>query len=182
MAITTRVITDPTAVPPPDIIWIDGIRGDFQIVAAPGQGPRGGLRGGQALASAICLCLFTDTQCDPSELTIFMRGDSRGWAGDGFDIDAGAGERPLGSKLWLYRRSELVAETGRKIEDECRRCLQTLIDQKACVRIDAAATVDAPNGRVGVVISLYGDDGAQIFAAKFDDLWQALDGVSNPIS
>ena len=182
MAITTRVLADPAAIPAPDIIWIDGVRGDFQIVSAPGQGPRGGLRGGQALASAICLLLFTDAQCDETELTPFSGGDRRGWVGDGFDLDAGAGEGPLGSKLWLFRRSALVDETGRAIEDECRRCLQTLIAQKACARIDVAATVDAPNGHVGVVIDLYGEDGAQIFAAKFDDLWQALNGVQHPIS
>jgi phage gp46-like protein len=173
MAITTRVVADPQAIPAPDIIW-DGVRGDFALVSAAGQGPRGGLRGGQAFATAVCLLLFTDAQIDDSELTIFMQGDKRGWAGDGFDIDATAGETALGSKLWLYRRAELVAETGRAIEDETRRVLQTLLDQKACARIDVAATVDAPNGRVALQIDIYGDDGARVFAQKFDDLWQAM--------
>jgi phage gp46-like protein len=173
MAISTRVLAEPTAVPAPDIVW-DGRRGDFAIVSGAGQGPRGGLRGGQAFATAVCLLLFTDVQCDESELTSFMAGDRRGWAGDGFDIDAAVGETALGSKLWLYRRSELTDETGRKIEDEARRVLQSLIDQQACARIDLAASVDAPGGRVTLDIEIYGEDGARLFARKFDDLWQAM--------
>lgn len=180
--LTTTVLGDPSAVPPPDLVW-DGQRGDFALVTSPGQGPRGGLRGGQALATAICMLLFTDAQCDASELTFEMRGDRRGWVGDCFDLDAGAGETALGSKLWLYRRSPLVADTGRKIEDEARRCLQTLIDpQQACVRIDVAAVVDGVAGRVALSINLYGQDGSQIFAARFDDLWQAVARVEAPLA
>jgi phage gp46-like protein len=173
MSISTRVLAEPAAIPPPDIVW-NGLRGDFALVSGTGQGPRGGLRGGQAFATAVALLLFTDAQCADSELTIFMAGDRRGWAGDGFDLDATAGETPLGSKLWLYRRSELTDETGRKIEDEARRVLQTLIDQQACARIDLAAAVDAPGGRVMLDIEIYGKTGAKLFAKKFDDLWQAM--------
>jgi phage gp46-like protein len=173
MAITTRALSDPQAIPAPDIIW-NGVRGDFALAVAPGHGPRGGLRGGEAFATAVCLLLFTDAQIDDSELTVFMGGDRRGWAGDGFDIDATAGETALGSKLWTYRRAVLVAETGHAVEDEARRVLQTLIDQKACARIDAAATVDAPNGRLTLALDFYGEDGARVFALKFDDLWQAM--------
>ncbi|MCW2276384.1 hypothetical protein GJ654_18830 [Rhodoblastus acidophilus] len=169
MAITTRVLTTKNAVPPPDIVW-NGVRGDFALAAD------GGLRGGETFASAVCMLLFSDAACEKSDLTMFDNGDRRGWIGDAFDIDAGAGEGPMGSLLWRFRRSELVAETGYKVEDAARSALRPLITQKACARIDVSAEVDAPAGLIRLFVTIYGEDGGVMWAARFDILWQAIAG------
>lgn len=159
---------------PPDIVW-DGFRGDFALVDGPDQGPDGGLKSGQQLATAVAMLLFTDARADATDLRFEHAGDRRGWVGDGFDI--ASGETELGSRLWLFRRHELIAETGRLIEDEALRALQPLIDQQAVVSIRAAAEVDAGAGRIALALDLFGRNGERVYHARFDDLWKALDAL-----
>ena len=83
---------------------------------------------------------------------------------------------PLGSKLWLYRRHELTNLTGLEMAAEAKRALQPLIDQRAVVRIDASAAVDKAQGQVLLTVNLYGRDGRETYADKFDLLWRRADG------
>ena len=160
---------------PPDIVW-DGTVGDFALSAGGDNGGAGGLVAANPLRTAILLLLFTDARAESYELRSEHRGDRRGWVGDGFDIDRSAGAAPLGSKLWLYRRHELTDLTGLEMAAEAKRALQPLIDQRAVVRIEAAATVDKARGRVLLTVNLYGRDGREAYADKFDLLWRRADG------
>jgi phage gp46-like protein len=168
-----RIIPLGAEAPPqlsPDLVW-NGVTGDLAV-----SGP--GLRSQQQLATAVLICLMTDRRVDPSEL---RDGDeNKGWPGDAAFIRRTG--RPLGSRLWLLRRRTVSeAETPRLAEDYAREALQTLIDQEACVRVDAVATADPVRNRLDLDIALYGRDGAAVYQQKFGVLWEQLDGVSKPL-
>ncbi|MCJ2143745.1 phage GP46 family protein [Methylobacterium sp. E-066] len=160
---------------PFDIVW-NGIVGDFAVSTGGDDGPAGGLVSANPLRTAVLLLLFTDARADAASLRFDHRGDRRGWPGDGFDIDAAAGEAPLGSLLWLFRRSALLDATGAQIEAEVQRALKPLIRQGAAARITTSAVVDKANGRVALSVGLYGRDGSQSYSDKFDILWRRADG------
>lgn len=152
----------------PDVVIIDGTTGDFVL------DERTGLRAENPIATAIVLCLLTDARASTDELRYEHAGDARGWPGDGFDIDASRGETELGSKLWLYRRHELTDETGRAVEDETRRSLQTLIRQGVAARIDVTATVQKAEGRIALDVVVVGRDGRNAASVRFDPLWKLV--------
>ncbi|MGU3665799.1 phage GP46 family protein [Methylobacterium sp. A49B] len=160
---------------PWDIVW-NGTVGDFAISAGGDDGPAGGFVSANPLRTAVLLLLFSDCRAEDQDLRFEHRGDRRGWPGDGFDIDTAAGEAPLGSLLWLFRRSVLRDATGAQIEAEVQRALKPLIRQGAVVKVSATATVDKANGRVALAIGLYARDGSQVYADKFDILWRRADG------
>lgn len=160
---------------PPDIVW-DGRVGDFAVSVSAAQGPVGGLQATNPLTTAILLSLFTDARVETGDLRIEHRGDRRGWPGDGFDVDTAAGEGPLGSCLWLFRRSVLLDATGMEVEAEAERALQPLVRQGAAASVKASASVDKAAGRVALSVAIYGRDGAQSYASKFDILWRRIDG------
>ncbi|GJD65181.1 phage GP46 family protein [Methylobacterium frigidaeris] len=163
------------AVLPPDIVW-NGTVGDFAVSTDPADGPVGGLVAANPLRTAILLLLFTDARADPRDLRFEHRGDARGWPGDGFDVDTANGEAPLGSLLWLYRRRELSDLTAREIAAEAERALKPLLDQGAATTVTASATADKVGGRVLLSVGVYGRDGSEAYAAKFDLLWKRADG------
>ena len=163
------------AVLPPDVVW-NGTVGDFAIAKNAAEGGAGGLVAANPLRTAVLLLLFTDARADTSELRFEHRGDRRGWVGDGFDVDRTRGEAPLGSKLWLYRRHELDDDTGRQVAAEARRALEPLIGQHAVVRIDVDFEVDKARGQIRLSVKLYGRDGREAYADKFDLLWRRADG------
>src|SRR5579884_1431994 len=107
----------------PDIVW-NGMAGDFAMAAGNADGGAGGFQAQAPVETAVLLCLFTDGEADPSQLTFEMGGDRRGWVGDGFDLDTGAGEAPIGSLFWLYRRHVLDDMTAAELEAEAQRALK----------------------------------------------------------
>lgn len=163
------------AVLPPDIVW-NGYVGDFAVSLRPQDGPVGGLVAANPLRTAVLILLFTDARAEAAQLRFEHGGDRRGWPGDGFDMDRAAGEAPLGSTLWLYRRHDLNDDTGRAMAAEAERALHPLIAQKAVARIDVGFVVDKMAGAVRLSIALYGRDGRQSFAERFDYLWRQVDG------
>jgi phage gp46-like protein len=160
---------------PPDIIW-NGIVGDFAISGGGDDGPAGGLVSANPLRTAVLLLLFTDARADAASLRFEHQNDRRGWPGDGFDVDSAAGEAPLGSLLWLYRRSALLDVTGAEIEAEAYRALKPLIRQGVAAKAIVSALVDKSAGRVALTVNLYGRAGAQVYADRFDMLWRRSDG------
>ena len=158
---------------PPDIVW-NGTVGDFRLVAAPADGPAGGLQGRAPLATAVLLCLFTDGRASPEDLRAEHAGDRRGWPGDGFDLDTARGEAPLGSLLWLFRRSALTDLTALEVQAAAETALQPLIAQGAAVAVRTEARLDKAAGRLALGVGLYGRDGSERYAATFDLLWQNL--------
>ena len=161
---------------PPDIVW-NGFVGDFAISTNLADGGVGGFVSRNPIKTAVLLLLFTDARVDPTNLRFEHKGDPRGWAGDGFDVDTASGEAPLGSRLWLYRRSILIAKTFAEIRDEIDRALQPLIKQGAAVRIDVTGELLSSQNTVRAAIDIYGRDKDKVYSARFDPLWRRADGL-----
>jgi phage gp46-like protein len=155
----------------PDLVW-DGLMGDLAL-AGP-DGLRGGLRARATLETAVLICLMTDARAETAEL---RDGDvNRGWPGDSFDL--AEGEAPIGSKLWLLRRSTVDAvETPRRAEDYARAALQPLIDQDAVARVDVAAEGDPARNRLTLAVTLTDRDGVTLVATRYAVLWDQLNGI-----
>lgn len=170
---------------PPDLIWLKadgsragtgyGVRGDFAVSVALSDGP-GGLEAKDPLRTGVIALLFSDVRVEGYEIDAGRAGDQRGWPGDGFDVDTAAGEQPLGSKLWLLRRMDLNDQTAMWAQAEAKRALNPLKVQGLCVKIDAKATPDFANDTMWLAIALYGRDGAQVYAEKFDLVWKLATG------
>ena len=165
------------AVLPPDILW-NGTSGDFAVSTTQADGGAGGLVAKNPYETAVLLLLFTDARADLTDLRFEHHGDRRGWVGDAFDVDAAAGEAPLGSFLWLLRRTTLNPRSFAAIKAEVLRALNPLIAQGAAVRIDVdGSTMDQVAGRVALAIDIYGRDRRQVYAGKFDFLLRRADGL-----
>lgn len=161
----------------PDLGW-DGIIGDLIINPLTHPDAPGDFRSEQGLATQVLICLMTDRRVDPSEL---RDGDeNRGWIGDSFDTQAG--ETPIGSRLWLLRRSALYEGIETVAEAYVREALQPLLDCGSAVRVDVTITVDRPGNRLSYVVALYGRNGAQIYNNKFELLWRQIDGMDHPLA
>jgi phage gp46-like protein len=155
----------------PDLELDDYGVGDLVLNALSHDTQPGDFRAEQGLRSQVIICLGTDRRVDPSEL---RSGDeNRGWVGDSFDM--AQGETPLGSKLWLLRRSALYPGIETLAETYAREALQPLLAQKAVVRVDVTATASNEQNRLDLDVKLYGRDGATVFAEKFGLLWRQID-------
>lgn len=145
---------------PPDLLW-NGSAADFRLDQVRG------LASNSPLETAVILLLFTDAPADPVEMSDGLAGDFRGYPGDGV-----SGERPLGSKLWLYRRQALTDQVIAAIKAEIKRALEPLLDQRVAVRIDVETEADKPRSRLNIGISIYGRDGAKKYNESFEFIWR----------
>lgn len=158
----------------PDLVWDTANQvGDLALPSISDPVNPGGLVAQQAIATAVLICLQTDRRVDPTEM---RDGDvNRGWPGDAFDLQPG--DAPLGSKLWLLRRSALDPDIELRATDYAREALQPLLDQGVAVRADVAATSDPARSRLDLYIGLYGRDGAVLFQKRFAVLWDQVNGL-----
>lgn len=161
----------------PDLIW-DGIVGDLAINPLTHPDAPGDLRAEQGLATQVLIHLMTDARVETSELR--DGDDNRGWFGDSFDVMDG--EQPIGSRLWLLRRSALTDGIEIEAQDYAREALQPLLSQSAVARIDVAAVADRANSRLDLTVTIYGRNGDVTFDKKFELLWRQIDGVDNPLA
>lgn len=162
----------------PDTIW-NGVSGDWALAGDAADNP-GGLRASAMLATSVLLCLMTDAHAEADELP---DGEgNRGWAGDGFDIRDDLGERQIGSKLWLLRRSTASDATAIRAEDYARAALQTLIDQGAVAGVDVKASAKPAERRIDLEITLFDRAGGVVFDRRFAVLWEQARGLQHPLS
>lgn len=162
----------------PDTLW-DGTQGDWALAGNDKANP-GGLRAHAELATAVLLCLMTDARVEPDELP--PEEQNRGWPGDSFDLRTDLGETPIGSKLWLLRRSTASDATALRAEDYARAALQPLIDQRAVSSVDVVATASPAERRIDLNIVLKDRDGAVVYDRRFGVLWEQLRGLDRPLA
>lgn len=176
--VALRIITETVNAPSlfPDTVW-DGFVGDYAPAAPNEPSNFGGLRARAPLETAALLCLMTDARAQASDSIPDGSGDPRGWCGDQCDPTAA----PIGSRLWLLRRSILSDEVARAAEGYAREALQTLIAQKAVASIDVAASANLAAGRLELFVKLYKQDGTLSASTNFSLLWDRNHGVSNPL-
>ena len=169
-----------------DSVW-DPAKGfaDWALAGADEPHNRGGLAAKAGLATAVTLLLFTDKRIDPTHpLAWLADGDARGWWGDGVDVRAELGEAALGSHLWLLERAPLTIDgvsAARWAEQLAREALMPLIAQGAAVRIELAAAANEVRNRLELTVALFGRDGAQAYAQKFDLLWRQVSEYVPPV-
>ena len=158
----------------PDLCWF-GHHADMVLAGPDAANNRGAFRSEHEIETAVIICLMTDVAVDESEL---RDGDeNRGWPGDGFDLVGY--ERPLGSKLWLLRRSVVDEErVPRLAERYAAEALETLIEQGVCVRIEVSARGIPAENRLELSVALFGRDGIAIYQQRFSLLWQQVTHVS----
>lgn len=161
----------------PDIGW-NGQVGDLILNPLTHPSAPGDFRAEQGLATQVLICLMTDRRVEASELPEGV--ENRGWIGDSFDLVGD--ETPIGSKLWLLRRSALYDGIEIKAQDYALEALQPLLKQKAVARVDVTATADRRANRLYLSVSLYGRDGTRLYDNRFEILWRQIDGVGNPLS
>lgn len=162
----------------PDTVW-NGVTGDWALA---GNDPANneGLRARAALATAVLLCLMTDARAAADELP---EGETnRGWPGDSFDLREDLGETPIGSKLWLLRRSTASAATALKAEDYAREALQCLVEQRAVSSVTVTATASPADRRIDLQIVLKDRDGGIAYDGRFGVLWEQLRGLDRPLA
>ena len=161
----------------PDLVLDARGVGDLVLTSLIGGGNPGDFQAGQGLRTQVIIALMTDARVEASELS----GDeaNRGWIGDTFDTMAHEG--PIGSKLWLLRRTAMTDDIEMRAALYARAALQTLIDQQAVVRVDVSAVADRAAARLDLDIALYGRAGAQVYHEKFELLWRQVDGLDRQI-
>lgn len=163
----------------PDTVW-DGFIGDWAIAGSTDADHPFGLRSRAQLATAVLLCLMTDARVQPDELP---DGETnRGWPGDSFDLREDLGEQPIGSKLWLLRRSVASDATALAAQDFAREALQTLIDQRVVSAVEVVGTATPADRRVDLQIVLKDKAGAVSFDGRFGVLWEQNNGMEHPLS
>lgn len=162
-----------------DSVW-DSERGfaDWALADPDETANRGGLRAKAAIDTAVVLLLFTDRRVEPTHPLYWLAdGEQRGYFGDGIDVRDDLQEGPLGSHLWLLERAPLTIaglSAAQWAQQFATDALSTLVDQGVAVRIDVSATADERNGRLDLVVDLYGRDGARIYNRNFDVLWKQV--------
>jgi phage gp46-like protein len=168
--------TDPYRIP--DLVLDGHGVADLAINSLLAGDAPGDLQCGQGLRTQVIIALLTDARVETSEL---RSGDeNRGWIGDTFDTMDG--ETPIGSKLWLLRRSSLYDGIEIWAELYARLALKTLIDQGACVRVDVKAASDRARNTLTLAVSLYGRDGAAVYQEKFELLWRQVHALDGPLA
>ena len=146
---------------------------DWALASATEVGNAGGLKAVAGLHTAIVLCLFTDKRA-PDYLNL---GDDepRGWWGDSVDVRTDLFEQELGSLLWtVLERGTLSNETALTVVDMAHEALQVLIDQGAVARFDIKAQAMEAQGWLEMSIDAFAQDGAQIYAQKFENIWRQV--------
>lgn len=157
---------------PPDVVW-DGASGDFAVSTVPEDGGVGGFVAVDPLRSAVLMLLFSDAR--PQGYRPGREDDPRGWVGDGFDV--AAGETPLGSELWRWRREALSEALAKKIALVARTALTPLRNQGLVdgIETEAAINGDGEDQTLSMQVTLT-SRGETIFSGSWDLLWGRGDG------
>jgi phage gp46-like protein len=141
--------------------------------------PDGTLDDTQALASAVIVALGTDALAAPDD--ILPDPDSTDRAGWWGDLDAGDlfNGWPIGSRLWLLRRSKIVGpedpegSTVARVEQYIREAIQPFVDLKVASLFDVEVTrVDIQ--RIDAYVVIYRGPKAPV-ELRFQVLWDEIE-------
>lgn len=160
-----------------DTVWVaEGGYGTWALAGPSETRNVGGLQATSAIETAVLICLFTDRRCPANHpLAKFAGADPRGYWGDSVDVRTDLGEAEMGSLWWLVMARGIAdLDAARWIEAMGAEALAPLVNQRACARIDVSATAYPEQGLVTCDIALYGRDGTQVYARRFDVLWRQL--------
>ena len=164
------------AEPQPFLLWDsvwdqENFWADWVIPTTPAAGNAGGMQALHGINTAIVLCLFTNKRRETYQ-GAGLGPDPQGWWGDAVDVDATQFERPMGSLLYLLRRSVLTPEVAAQAVTYAQDALQVLIDQGLFASFDISSVPDYRNGRLDLIVNGYSASGQLIYGQQFSDLWR----------
>ncbi|MCP3475155.1 phage GP46 family protein [Bradyrhizobium sp. CCGUVB1N3] len=140
--------------------------------------PNGTLDDTQALATAVIVALGTNALAGPNDdLPDPDSTDRMGWWGD-LDAQAIWGGWPIGSKLWLLRRSKITPAAARQgstlvvVENYIRMAIQPFVDRKICSGFDVWVTRVDPQ-RIDALLRIYRGPLPEI-ELRYAVLWDAM--------
>jgi phage gp46-like protein len=136
----------------------------------------------QALATAVIVALGTNKLASPTDILPDPDSTDRmGWWGD-MDAEEIWGGWPIGTRLWLLRRSKIVGPEARegatvtRVEQYIREAIQPFITIKAASRMEVKASrVDRE--RIDAVVRLYRGPELAVdlrYQILWDELAQAI--------
>jgi phage gp46-like protein len=140
--------------------------------------PNGQLDDTQALATAICVALGTNALASDQDVLPDPDSNDRcGWWGD-LDAELIWNGWPIGSKLWLLRRSKITPATASEgatltlVENYIRDAVQPFVDRKICSSFAIWVTrVDAQ--RIDALLRIYRGPRPEI-DLRYAILWDAM--------
>jgi phage gp46-like protein len=131
----------------------------------------------QALATAVIVALGTDGLADRDDVLPDFSGDRAGWWGD-FETEEIWGGWPIGSKLWLLRRSKIEdpgsqrGATVTRVDRYIREALQPFLDHRIASRLEVNVA-RAGRERIDAQVVLYRGPTIAV-DLKYQILWQQL--------
>jgi phage gp46-like protein len=132
----------------------------------------------QALATAVIMALGTDRLAERTDLLPDPDSTDRaGWWAD-MDAEEIRGAWPIGSRLWLLRRTKIEdpgsqrGATVTRVESYIREAIQPFIDRRLASRMEVQAA-RAGGERIGALIRLYRGPSLAI-ELRYQILWDEL--------
>ena len=133
----------------------------------------------KALATAVCIALGTNALASPDDLLPDPDSNDRcGWWGD-LDAELIWGGWPIGSKLWLLRRSKITPAAAQQgstlamVENYIRDAIQPFVDRKICSGFGVWVTrVDAQ--RIDALLRIYRGPREPV-ELRYAVLWDAME-------
>ena len=120
---------------------------------------------GNDLESAIIISLFSDRIAAVGDVIPDGTNDPRGWWAD-TDV-------PIGSRLWLLKRSKQIPETLQKAYDYIAEALQWLLDDQVVAQFDINVQwVRAST--LGAQITAYKQDGTTLMTGQYVWAWSGI--------
>lgn len=147
------------------------------------QTPVGLLDETNELTTAVIVALCSDALAPTNaDLPDPRSTDRRGWWGD-FNTDVIWGGWPIGSLLWLMKRSKIVGPGARegattvRIQQYCQACLQPFVQARLCSKVVVVVNQKSPQS-IFAKVTLYRGPKTSI-ALEFQAVWQELFPLSN---
>lgn len=166
----------------PDIRLVQDPR--FPLYAVPSDWSLlsdGTLDEDQALATAVIVALGTDRLSSPDDIRPDPDSTDRaGWWGD-LDAEEIHGGWPIGSRLWLLRRSKIVGpqdeqgSTVARVEEYIREAIQPFIDKNIASRFDVDVQ-RVGTERIDAFIVIYRGPNRPI-DLRFQILWDDIERI-----
>ncbi|TYL87449.1 phage GP46 family protein [Bradyrhizobium cytisi] len=140
--------------------------------------PNGTLDDTQALATAVCVALGTNALAGKNDLLPDPDSSDRcGWWGD-LDAELIWNGWPIGSKLWLLRRSKIAPASAQQgstltaVENYIRDAMQPFVDRRICTSFEVIATrVDKQ--RIDALLRIFRGP-LQPIELQYQILWDAM--------
>jgi phage gp46-like protein len=132
----------------------------------------------QALATAVIVALGTDALADPDDVLPDPDSTDRaGWWGD-LDAEEIWGGWPIGSRLWLLKRSKIEdpgsqrGATVTRVDRYIREALQPFLDRRIATRLDVKAE-RVGRERIDAHVAMYRGPNVAI-SLRYQVLWEDM--------